>query len=178
MQTRNLIAAAALSLACSAGAMAQQATGLFASHNGLTTETKLPDGRKEIVAHYYILFVSNKPEDPLNNTAGDCVVNMIQSADAKTLSGSGVCFPKDVHGDGASLWWKIEESGTVRCPDQCGTFGYVDGYGRFKGVTGTGSWVRTHLFNDGSMGTITSTFTLPERPARKAGAKRSAPQAP
>ncbi len=95
---------------------------------------------------------------------------MAQSRDAKILSGSGVCYPKDVHGDGTSLRWKIEQAATATCPDQCGSFSYLDGYGRFKGITGTGTWVRTHLFSDGAMGTIASTYTnghaaAPKKPA-------------
>jgi len=158
MRRPGLLAAlAALQLGGTA-ALAGQTAGTFAYHNGLTNETRLPDGRKAIAMHYYVLCVSDQADDPINNTAGDCLVNLIVSKEAKTLSGSGICFPKDVHGDGASLWWKIDAAGTADCPDQCGSYGYVDGYGRFKGVTGTGTWVRTQLFSDGAMGTIKGTY--------------------
>ena len=159
MGKRTLFTMMVVLLAVSANVFAEESTVRFTSHNGLTTETALPDGRKAVVFHYYQLFVSDKADDPLNNTAGDCVVKLIFSKEGKTRSGSGVCFPKDVSGDGTTAWWKVDEAGTAKCPDLCGNFGYVEGYGKFKGVTGGGTWVRTHLFGDGSMGTARSTFT-------------------
>jgi hypothetical protein len=159
MSRRILFITMVVLLAASAVALAGESTGRFTSHTGLTTETVLPDGGKAVVIHYYQLYVSDKADDPMNDTAGDCVGKLILSKEGKTISGSGVCFAKDVSGDGTSLWWKVDEAGTARCPDLCGSFGYVDAYGKFKGVTGGGTWVRTHLFGDGTNGTYKSTYT-------------------
>lgn len=41
----------------------------------------------------------------------------------------------------------------------CGSFGSVDGFGKFKGLTHSGTWVRTHLFSDGGIGTYKITYT-------------------
>lgn len=71
MSRRILFITMVVLLAASAAALAGESTGRFTSHTGLTTETVLPDGGKAIVFHYYQLFVSDKADDPMNDTAGD-----------------------------------------------------------------------------------------------------------
>jgi hypothetical protein len=68
---------------------------------------------------------------------------------------------EDASGDGLSFWWKIDEAGTAKCPDICGSYGFVDGNGKFKRVTSSGTWVRTHVFGeDGSSGTFKGTYMM------------------
>ena len=65
----------------------------------------------------------------------------------------------DASGDGLAFAWKITEMYTTRCPDVCGTMQAIDGYGKFKGVTYSGAWTRTHVFTDGAVGTVKTTYT-------------------
>ena len=44
-------------------------------------------------------------------------------------------------------------------PELFGSFGYVEGYGKLKGTKGGGTWVRTNVFAEGSMGTFKSSYT-------------------
>lgn len=158
MRKRNLLVMLCVLLVASVGAYAAESMGRFTNHIVDTMETELPDGRKAVVLHYYQLLTSDKADDPLNNTASDCVGKLILSKDGKTLSGSGSCFSRDVDGDGMSRWWKVDEAGTTKCPDLCGSFGSFDAFGKYKGMTSSGTWVRTHVFTDGAIGTFKQTY--------------------
>ncbi len=146
-------------LVLSAAASAGESTGYYTTHAGKSTETVLPDGHKLVVSQYYQLAKSDKADDPINGTESDCVGYFLLDRDGKMLSGSGSCFSHNTSGDGSSWWWKVDEIGTAKCPDACGSFGYVDGFGKLKGVTGSGTWVRTDLTANGSFGTYKSKYS-------------------
>jgi hypothetical protein len=161
MRKRTQLLFAVALMSTSIGALAAESSGHWFNHTTSTTQTKLPDGRTSAVFHYYQSFVTDDANDPMNNTAGDCTGNMMLSKEGKTLSGSGICFADDGNGDGISLWWKVDEAGIAKCPDICGSFASVDGHGKFKGATNSGTWERTHRFGeDGSSGTFKATYTM------------------
>jgi hypothetical protein len=153
MHKRNVCVAAAALLAVSVGASADDTTGYYTTHNVKMTETKLADGHRAVVFHYYQVGSSTQADDPFSNTESNCIGRIVLSKEGKLLSGNGYCFAQDASGNGGSWSWKMDEFGTAKCPDVCGTFGWIEGYGSLKGASGGGTWVRTHLFSEGSLGT-------------------------
>lgn len=159
MRRTGLPVILAVLLAASAGAYAADVSGHFANHDTQTMVTELPDGGKAVIFHYYELWIADTAEDPLGDAAGDCVGRMILDKEGAPTTGSGICFTRTTGGDGSTLWWKVDEAGTTRCKDICGSWGYIEGFGKYKGVTGSGTWIRTTLFSDGSLGSYKGTVT-------------------
>jgi hypothetical protein len=153
MNKPGLWLAAAALLAMSTTVSAGESTGYYTTTSGKEDVTTLPDGRMIVVSHYYQLSKSDKADDPINGMDSDCIGHFLIGKDGKMLSGSGSCVSHNGQGDGSSWWWKVDEMGTAKCPDACGSFGYVEGFGKLKGVTGGGTWVRTDVMARGSMGT-------------------------
>jgi|GEM_PF-3077819 len=143
-------------LAASAAASAASTSGHFYTHTTSRTKTALPDGNTSVRWNYYILQVTDNASDPLNNTAGNCSGNAILDKQGKELAASGICFFKDEAGDSVPLSWATDEAGTAKCPYGCGHFTFLPGTGKFKGMTGGGTFDETHLFGDheGSSGTL------------------------
>lgn len=159
MNKPGLWLAAAALLAMSTTVSAGESTGYYTTHSGKSTETALPDGRKLVVSHYFQLAKSDKADDPINGSESDCVGQFLMDRDGKMLSAHGSCFSHNGKGDGSFWWWKMDETGTANCPDACGSFGYVDGFGKLKGVSGGGTWVRTDVTPNGSFGTFKSKYS-------------------
>lgn len=160
MTKRSTWVTALALLAMSAGASAGESTGIYTTHDEKSMEAPLPDGGRTIVSHYYQLTKSEKADDPINDTESFCVGRFIVSKDGKVTAASGFCLSENASRDGSSWWWKADEIGTTGCPDMCGSFGYVEGYGKLKGVTGGGTWVRTAVLTHGSMGTFKSNYSI------------------
>lgn len=160
MKKRTLILASSLLLTAAMNVSADEATGRYFENTVSEKATILADGRTVLLFNTKQQATSDKASDPFNNVSGDCTGRMIFSKDGKVLSGSGMCFLLDESGDGLNQAWKFEEAGTSACPEMCGSFRIVDGFGKFKGVTGKGTWVRTHVFTDGTMGTYKSNYSL------------------
>jgi hypothetical protein len=149
-------------LAASGAASATEHSGHFYNSPSTKTKTTLPNGNISIQEQYYQLSRSDHAADPLSETAGNCFGNVITTKEGKVLSGSGFCYQQDDQGNGTTLSWKTDEVGTAKCPTECGTWRYVDGYGKFKGTTGNGTWVETRRFADGaSLGTFTGNYKTP-----------------
>lgn len=163
MRTRILSVAAVTLLAASAAAQAGESSGHYYNSPATSrTETTLPNGNISVQEQTYQLSHSDHAGDPQNDVAGNCFANLIKTKDGKVLSGSGFCDRKDDKGNGTTLSWKIDEVGTVNCPLMCGTWQFVDGYGKFKGTTGGGTWARTRTFADGAgLGTFTGNYKIP-----------------
>jgi hypothetical protein len=160
MNKRILFTSVVALLTASASAFAGESTGRWLNHIEKTAETALPDGRKAIQIYFYQSIAADKADDPLANTAGDAVGRLIYSKEGKLLSGSGMVFFKDASGDGFTRWWKLDEAGTAACPDACGSSGAMDGFGKFKGYTDHGTWVRTNNLPDSASGTYKITYTM------------------
>lgn len=159
MRKRIFFLVPAALLTMSANVLATDSTGRYFEFVTSEAETVLADGRTVVIFNAKQQAVSDKANDPFNNVSGDCTGRMVLSSKGEVMSGSGMCFIKDVSGDGLNHSWKVEETGTEACPDLCGSWQIVDAYGKFEGTTGGGTWSRTHVFSDGAMGSYTSTFT-------------------
>ena len=159
MMKHNIWIAAAAMLVVSAGASAAESSGFYTTHSGKSYSTTLPDGRTITVSHYYQLAKSDKADDPINNMESNCTGRFVVSKDGKVLSASGICFSTQPSGDGGTWWWKADEIGTANCPDLCGSFGWVEGYGSLKNAKTAGTWVRTEVHAEGSIGTYKSTYS-------------------
>jgi hypothetical protein len=162
MRTSILTAITLALLTASAAAVAAQDSGHYYNH--VTSEKKipLPNGNTAILSHFFEMTTTDNANDPMDHLAGSCSAQSIVSKDGKTLAGSGVCFSKDSDGNSLTHWFKLDETGTARCPHGCGSYGYLAGTGKFNGVTGGGTWKQTHKFGDvASSGTFKQTSSKP-----------------
>ncbi len=137
------------------------ATGRYSTFTISQDMEELPDGTTTMNMYYHQAAFSDKPGHPIDNTTANCVGLLRLHADGTFASGSGSCFSTDAEGNGASFWWRATDAGTTSCPDLCGAWGYFAGYGKFAGITGEGTWTRTSLFTDGSIGKWTGSYKLP-----------------
>ncbi|MGA7966891.1 MAG: hypothetical protein WCB49_13575 [Gammaproteobacteria bacterium] len=156
MRTSIFSAIALAVLAASATASAASTSGHFYTHTTSRTKTVLANGNTSVLWSYYILQVTDNASAPMNNTAGNCTGNAIFDKQGKEIAGGGICFFKDEAGDSLPLTWSTDEAGTAKCPNGCGHFTMLPGTGKFKGMTGGGTFDETHLFGDheGSSGTL------------------------
>ncbi len=162
MRPRTLSVAVLALLAASGSASAAESSGHYFNAPPTKTVTTLPDGNISVQEQFYQLNQTDHAADPMNDVAGTCFANLITTSEGKVLSGSGFCYHQDDKGNGTTYSWKIDEDGTAKCPLQCGTWQVVDGYGKFKGTTGGGTWMRTRVFADGAgLGTFTSNYKMP-----------------
>lgn len=159
MQTLSIMALALLTL--SAAASAAESAGYYYNHTISESKTTLPNGNTSVLSQFYNQGASNNANDPVKNTAGNCSSNAIVSKQGKVLSATGICFRQDVDGNSFSYWWKMDEDGTAKCPSMCGSVGILGGTGKFKGMTGHGTFVQTHDFGDGSSGTSRLSYQMP-----------------
>jgi len=128
-------------------------TGRYATNNGQQTTQELADGSKVQISHYSQITFADDKSHPLDNVSSDCVGRFRTSADGAFISADGMCTSFDAAGDTASFWWRADKSGTADCPDLCGSWGYFNGTGKYKGIVGSGTWVRDTMFPNGSSGT-------------------------
>jgi hypothetical protein len=140
-------------LALPQAGLAQEAEGRYATHDGTATVQELPDGSTVQVTQYSQITFSDDASHPLDNTSSECVGRFHVAADGSLISGDGMCSSFGAGGDTNSWWWRVDESGTDKCPDLCGSWGYFNGSGKYAGIEGTGTWVRTTVFPNGSSGT-------------------------
>ena len=135
----------AVMLAVMSGGFAQASEnggGRYATYTISVDSTELPGGGHVEISHFYQVVFADDTGDPLDGTHADCVgMTMFASSGAAT-SASGSCYIKDASGNGISMWWRMDEGGTPACPNSCGSWGYFDGYGTFKGISGSGTWKR------------------------------------
>jgi hypothetical protein len=148
MRTRQplstVAAAAFLLLATVSGAKGgQKVTGSGHSfYVPKSSETyKLSDGRSVQQAAEAGYTTTAQPDNPLNMNTENCSGTTITSADGKTGTGSGYCVSFDPSGDAAWIWWRGDLDG--------GTWGFIDGTGKFKGVDGGGTWKTARQWPDG-----------------------------
>jgi len=102
---------------------------------------KLADGRSVQQAASGGTMVATQPDNPLHMNTQDCDGTTVLSADGKTSKGAGYCVNVDKAGDAAWIWWRSDLNG--------GTWGWIDGTGKFKGVEGGGTWKVMQTSPDG-----------------------------
>lgn len=134
--------------------------GRYATYTVSDRTTELPGGGSVSISHYHQFVFADDPTHPLDDTNADCVGQFILSGD-EVVSASGVCYGNDAAGSGFSYWWRMDEGGTEECPDLCGSFGYFDGYGKYDGISGKGTWTRTTVTPQGGSGTWEGTYSIP-----------------
>lgn len=140
-------------LAIPATAVAQEATGRYATHDGKSKTQEMPDGSKVELARYSQISFAADKSHPLDNKSADCMGRTHIAADGKLLSGSGTCTSFDADGNTASFWWRIDKIDTSDCAGACGAWGYYAGTGKLKGIKGSGTFHRDTMFHNGSSGT-------------------------
>lgn len=157
MSTKWMIGIVLLTL--SAAAFAGDTAGTYMTFNRSMSESKLPDGSRARLMHYYHAGTSEKADSPFAGKTSECVGRMIVSSAGKVVSGSGYCFAQDAAGNGGSWTWTVTEAGTEKCPSVCGTFKWADGFGSTKNVSASGTWRQTHSSSDGGIGVYAVTYT-------------------
>lgn len=135
--------------------------GQWSSQNMGEEVTELEDGRTVVMSHSAQATLADDPNHPLADQRADCAGQFVLSAEGEFLSGNGTCFSRDADGDGVSYWWVVDSAGTEDCPDLCGSFTYYGGYGKYAGVTGSGTWERDALVGGMGMGTWSSSYSMP-----------------
>ena len=160
MKPGTSIVACTVLFALTNAGLAQEASGRYATHNGQEVTQDLPGGGKVQISHYsQITFASDKSH-PLDNVSSDCVGRFQMAANDALVSGDGMCTGVDTEGNSASFWWRVDKADTADCPGLCGSWGYFNGTGKFKGIEGAGTWVRDSMFHNGSSGTWRGTAKL------------------
>ena len=139
---------------------AQSASGRYATFNGQDTAKELPDGTTVVTSHYGQITFASKQSHPMDNVSSDCMGRFHMMADGTLISGGGTCTGTDADGNSASFWWRVEKANTSDCADLCGAWGYYNGTGKFKGIKGSGTWIRETLFPNGSSGSWKGAATL------------------
>lgn len=152
-RTSWLIGISLLTLA--AGANAGETSGVYMTFVRSFSDTPMADGTHARVIHYHQATTSDKADSPLAGKTSECVGRMIVSSAGKVVSGHGFCFSDDGAGNGASWSWRVEEAGTPKCPQMCGTFKWLEGYGNTKSATAAGTFMQTQAGKDGGVGTYT-----------------------
>ena len=132
----------------------QKTTGTYATLPGDADEMDLPNDQILQQSGYRMVVFATNPASPLNNISSHCTSATVAAGDGAVVSNSGFCYNMDAAGNGYSMWWQETEAGTSSCPTRCGQFGLYAGHGKFKGMTGMGTWRAGSVLADGTgMGT-------------------------
>jgi len=164
MFKKPLVTLLVLTLAASVAASAAEsgsAKGHYANHVTSVDTVELPGGGSVQVSHFKQITFADNPNHPTHENALDCIGVLRADADGNTTMNSGSCFGEDGKGNSVSSWWRQDEAGTESCPTACGSWGYFDGGGKYKGISGTGTWVATMSFENANSGTWESSYSLP-----------------
>jgi hypothetical protein len=102
---------------------------------------KLADERKVDQESNTGYLTTAQPDNPLNMNTQNCSGTTIADSDGKTGSGSGYCINFDADGDAAWMWFRGDLN--------AGTWGFIDGTGKFKGIDGGGTWKTKQRSPDG-----------------------------
>ncbi len=153
MRSTTTLLAVPLLMGVSMSGLAEETGGRYATHNSHEVTQEMPDGTKVVVSHYSQITFASDSSHPLDNVSSDCVGRFHTTADDAFISADGMCTSFTAQGDTASFWWRADQANTADCPDLCGSWGYFNGTGKYKGIEGSGTWVRNTLFHNGSSGT-------------------------
>lgn len=155
-----LLVAFMLPVASVSAQMSGKTQGRYATHTISDDVQQMEDGSAVVLSHYHQSTFADDKGHPIDNTSSTCVGLIKLDANGGTSSANGSCFTYDGDGDEASFWWRMTDNGSANCMDICGEWGYFAGDGKFAGIQGTGTWKRTTLFDNGSSGTWTGSYTL------------------
>jgi hypothetical protein len=145
MHTKLLLIAVAVLLLASS-AEAQAGKKVTASGSGFYIRKgkdsfKLPGDRRVEQEGSEGYLTTTQSDNPLNLASQNCTGTTITSKDGKTGTGSGYCVLFDAAGDAAWTWFRGDLD--------AGSWGFIDGTGKFKGIEGGGTWKTTQRSPDG-----------------------------
>lgn len=109
----------------------------------LSQDTLITLDEQMILEQRYVLAqFADDPDSPFNNMTGRCWGSVVfeNTNDEEAVSAAGGCHFMDADGSGYYQWWTWEEAGTADCPIRCGRYNDYNGYGRFRGMSGSGTW--------------------------------------
>jgi hypothetical protein len=164
MVKKVLVTASALTLVASFAIVAAESgtsKGNYANHNTVVETVELPGGGSVQVLHFKQFTFAEDPGHPIHNSSQDCVGVSRVDADGGTVSFSGSCFGSDGEGNGFAWWWRQDEAGTESCPTACGSWGYFSGFGKYEGISGSGTWAGTAAYPDGGTGSWKGSYSVP-----------------
>ena len=143
---RRLVLAATALLVLASTAGAQPGRKVTGSGYGFYVRKgkdsfKLPGDRKVDQESSTGYLTANQADNPLNMNSQSCADTTITSKDGNTAVGSGYCVNFDPDGDAAWTWFR----GGL----DSGTWGFIDGTGKFKGIEGGGTWKTKQRSPDG-----------------------------
>jgi len=160
MRTSTLFTALLLMAAVPVVSLGQTADGRYATHNGHEMSEEMPDGSTVQMQHYTQITFANDRSHPMDNVSSDCMGRFHIAADGGLISAGGTCTGSDAEGNSSTFWWRADKVMTDDCADLCGSWGYFNGTGKFKGIQGGGTWIRSTQFANGSSGTWEGKATL------------------
>lgn len=159
MRYRFASLALVLVLFSSTPLLAQEISGHYVTTAAKSDTTTLADGSTLVHGQYPQVIFTNSGMGPFGNAQNYCSSWMHMAAGATEAAGSdfaGNCFGLDGDGDVYWLWWRLDQAGTAACSTMCGSWGVYKGTGKYKAMTGGGTWKMTTQFPDGSnRGTFT-----------------------
>lgn len=104
---------------------------------------KLADGRTVTRQVLKGTAINDNPNTPLSNASQDCMFTTVTSADGKSFSSGGYCDGLDADGDVYWAYGHATENG--------GKWYYIGGTGKFKGLTGGGTYRLALHWPDGKV---------------------------
>ncbi len=106
-------------------------------------EREIPGGRTIRTATFTKIFLTDDTTNPFNNMTADCVGTGVVSDEDTLIAGGGFCFLTGTDGDGCWMWYRSD-----------GSHGIYNGFGKFEGLTGGGTFEVVALFSDGERGGV------------------------
>ena len=138
-----LAAVGILLLGAPSGAQERKDTGSYVAIPGVTESYELADGSTVDRSPNAGFLVTDDASSPLHLVGMSCVGSSVVSTDRKSSSGGGYCLIVDRAGELIWAWWLGDQDG--------GTWGFLDGTGKFAGVQGNGIWTSGAVFPSGKL---------------------------
>lgn len=133
--------------------MDYEATGGNVLIPEVVSSVDLPDGTMLVRVMSSGFSWSENEEAVGGNGSMDCAGSNIMNAEGDQLDGAGTCEIMDTDGD---LWWIWWTGGGG------GDWGFVNGTGKYSGITGGGSWKSETEYPDGrGMNSWVGSWTIP-----------------
>lgn len=113
----------------------ERAWGFSATERTIADEHVLPNGGKLLTRQSSGIFFTSDTTLSFNGSSYECVYSVHVPSNDPKGRGHGQCYGVDSQG---SIWW-VQLKGSRNY----GTWSFLDGTGRYKGVKGGGSWDAT-----------------------------------